>query len=83
MANSQAEIRKALKAIEKARAQRRKSFEGLTNEQQKAILGTLRATESILECARCLVSFSYEDLIKLERDSGNLAYCFGIIIEEE
>ena len=83
MANAQAEFRKALKNIEKAQAQRRKSFDALTSEQQKAILNILRTTDSILESARCLVSFSYEDIIELERNNHDLTRWFGINIEEE
>jgi uncharacterized metal-binding protein YceD (DUF177 family) len=83
MANAQAEFRKALKNIEKAQAQRRKSFDALTSEQQKAILNILRTTDSILESARCLVSFSYEDIIELERNNHDLTRWFGINLEEE
>ena len=83
MANAQAEFRKALKNIEKAQAQRRKSFDALTSEQQKAILSILRTTDSILESARCLVSFSYEDIIELERNNHDLTRWFGINLEEE
>jgi uncharacterized metal-binding protein YceD (DUF177 family) len=83
MANAQAEFRKTLKKIEKAQAQRRKSFDALTSEQQKAILNILRTTDSILESARCLVSFSYEDIIELERNNHDLTRWFGINIEEE
>ena len=83
MANAQAEFRKTLKAIEKAQAQRRKSFDALTSEQQKAILNILRTTDSILESARCLVSFSYEDIIELERNNHDLTRWFGINIEGE
>ncbi len=81
MANAQAEFRKTLKAIEKAQAQRRKSFDALTSEQQKAILNILRTTDSILESARCLVSFSYEDIIELERNNHDLTNWFGINME--
>ncbi len=83
MANVQAEFRKALKNIEKAQAQRRKSFDALTSEQQKAILKRLRTTDSILESARCLVSFSYEDIIELERNNHDLTNWFGIKMEEK
>ncbi len=83
MANVQAEFRKALKNIEKAQAQRRKSFDALTSEQQKAILNILRTTDSILESARCLVSFSYEDIIELERNNHDLTNWFGIKMEEK
>jgi len=83
MANAQAEFRKALKNIEKAQAQRRKSFDALTSEQQKAILNILRTTDSILESARWLVSFSYEDIIELERNNHDLTRWFGINLEEE
>ena len=82
MANAQAEFRKALKNIEKAQAQRRKSFDALTSEQQKAILNILRTTDSILESARCLVSFSYEDIIELERNNHDLTNLFGITMED-
>ena len=82
MANAQAEFRKALKNIEKAQAQRRKSFDALTSEQQKAILNILRTTDSILESARCLVSFSYEDIIELERNNHDLTNLFGIKMED-
>ena len=81
MANVQTEYKKALKAMEKAQAQRRKSFDALTNEQKKAILDILRTTDAMLESARCLVSFDYEDIIQLERDNHDLTRCFGINIE--
>jgi len=82
MANVQTEFKKALKAMEKAQAERRKSFDALTSEQQKAILSILRTTDSILESARCLVSFSYEDIIELERNNHDLTNLFGITMED-
>lgn len=78
MANVQTEYKKALKAMEKAQAQRRKSFDALTSEQQKAILDILRTTDAMLESARCLVSFDYEDIIELERNHHDLTIWFGI-----
>ena len=83
MATVQTQFKKALKAMEKAQAERRKSFDALTSEQQKAILNILRTTDSILESARCLVSFSYEDIIELERNNHDLTRWFGINLEEE
>ena len=82
MANVQTEFKKALRAMEKAQAERRKSFDALTSEQQKAILSILRTTDSILESARCLVSFSYEDIIELERNNHDLTNLFGITMED-
>jgi len=82
MANVQTQFKKALKAMEKAQAERRKSFDALTSEQQKAILSILRTTDSILESARCLVSFSYEDIIELERNNHDLTNLFGITMED-
>jgi len=82
MANVQTEFKKALKAMEKAQAERRKSFDALTSEQQEAILSILRTTDSILESARCLVSFSYEDIIELERNNHDLTNWFGIKTED-
>ena len=81
MATVQTQFKKALKAMEKAQAERRKSFDALTSEQQKAILSILRTTDSILESARCLVSFSYEDIIELERNNHDLINLFGINME--
>ena len=81
MANVQTQFKKALKAMEKAQAERRKSFDALTSEQQEAILSILRTTDSILESARCLVSFSYEDIIELERNNHDLINLFGINME--
>jgi len=57
-------------------------FDALTSEQQKAILNILRTTDSILESARCLVSFSYEDIIELERNNHDLTNLFGIKTED-
>ena len=82
MANVQTQFKKALKAMEKAQAERRKSFDALTSEQQEAILSILRTTDSILESARCLVSFSYEDIIELERNNHDLINLFGIKMED-
>ena len=82
MANVQTQFKKALKAMEKAQAERRKSFDALTSEQQEAILSILRTTDSILESARCLVSFSYEDIIELERNNHDLTNLFGIKMED-